>query len=581
MIWWVEHAARLKEERIAISELEESSAWLRNVVWRPVPGPNFEVDFQILHGEQVFDLTLRYPDYFPNTPALVFPQGDERLSSHQWGAGGELCLEYRADNWEPQVTGTMMIESAYRLLSGEHPDDGRGQVPSAHRQSAGQELRGENLRFMLPVSLYQKLHEVAPVQVLSTIFTEKVIDKTCVASINSIRSEDSAYIWRESGMIKGWQQQAIVFRATTFEPVVGSLDLEMVAALLLASGFAEASDKVKNDQNLNGILLADNQSARFGYIFEKEGKRKILWYETIVVPEQEARLPEIYQGLSEKSVAIIGCGSVGSKIASILARTGIGKFVLVDDDIFLPGNMVRNDLDGRYVGQHKTIAVKDRILDIEPTCVVETRQVAFGGQEAAGTTASVFEQLSSCDLIIEATANPNTFNLCAAAAQIKRKPLVWTEVYGGGVGGLVVRCRPDKDPPPVVARRQIILWCDEHGMAWETNAGRYDTTEEGQAPLIADDGDVSVIAAHAARMAIDILARPEEDTIFPRSAYMIGLAKGLKIFNQPFQTYPITLIPEAWRQAASINEEQIKEALDFLVDILPKPKEKDEDSASA
>lgn len=425
MIWWIEHAERLKEERIAISELEEFSAWLRHVVWKPVAGPNFEVDFQVLHGEQTFNLTLRYPNYFPNTPALIFPKGDERLSSHQWGSGGELCLEYRADNWEPQITGAMMIESAHRLLSGERSEEGHGEVASAHRQSIGQELRRKYLRFLLPESLQEKLNQIEPTEVFPAIFIENFTDEACVSTIKSIQPEDPACAWSASGVVKGWKQQGIVFKVSTSEPLVGSIDFEKVTALLLASGYASATDRMNNDQNLNGILLVDNQSMRFGYIVEKEGNRRILWYETIVVKEQEVRLPEIYQGLPGKSVAIVGCGSLGSKIAATLARTGIGKFVLIDDDIFLPGNVVRNDLDGRHAGQHKTVAVKDRILDIAPACIVETRQVAFGGQEASGTTASVFEQLSSCDLIIEATANPNSFNLCAAAAQIKRKSLVW------------------------------------------------------------------------------------------------------------------------------------------------------------
>jgi hypothetical protein len=58
-----------------------------------------------------------------------------------------------------------------------------------------------------------------------------------------------------------------------------------------------------------------------------------------------------------------------------------------------------------------------------------------------------------------------------------------------------------------------------------------------QMPAIADDADVSVIAAHAARMGIDLLI-PREPSMFPNSVYMIGLASGW-IFERPFETYPI------------------------------------------
>jgi tRNA A37 threonylcarbamoyladenosine dehydratase len=40
----------------------------------------------------------------------------------------------------------------------------------------------------------------------------------------------------------------------------------------------------------------------------------------------------------------------------MLARSGISNFVLVDSDIFLSENLVRNDLDWRDVGSDKVNA---------------------------------------------------------------------------------------------------------------------------------------------------------------------------------------------------------------------------------
>src|SRR6266536_1362291 len=54
-------------------------------------------------------------------------------------AAGNSCLEYRADNWDPPVTGAMMMASTYRLLAGERPAaDKRARVLSAHDTSLGQ-----------------------------------------------------------------------------------------------------------------------------------------------------------------------------------------------------------------------------------------------------------------------------------------------------------------------------------------------------------------------------------------------------------------------------------------------------------
>ena len=60
-----------------------------------------------------------YPSYYPDTPPSVYVRDGQQISSHQYGPDGELCLEWRADNWDPRVTGAMMIESAYRLITGE------------------------------------------------------------------------------------------------------------------------------------------------------------------------------------------------------------------------------------------------------------------------------------------------------------------------------------------------------------------------------------------------------------------------------------------------------------------------------
>jgi hypothetical protein len=59
--------------------------------------------------------------------------------------------------------------------------------------------------------------------------------------------------------------------------------------------------------------------------------------------------------------------------------------------------------------------------------------------------------------------------------------------------------------------------------------------------MVADDAEVSVVAAHASRFVIDLLARPDSSN-FPFSAYVIGLSSEW-LFDQPFDTRPIDLIP--------------------------------------
>jgi hypothetical protein len=50
--------------------------------------------------------------------------------------------------------------------------------------------------------------------------------------------------------------------------------------------------------------------------------------------------------LSKKSVSIVGCGSVGSEIAMMLAKAGIGELILIDPDILKQDNIFRHRLGG-------------------------------------------------------------------------------------------------------------------------------------------------------------------------------------------------------------------------------------------
>lgn len=73
-----------------------------------------------------------------------------------------------------------------------------------------------------------------------------------------------------------------------------------------------------------------------------------------------------------KGAVIIGCGSVGSLVALELARAGVGRFFLIDMDILGYHNICRHQCGIQDVGKYKTTAVKERILQINPTAEVHT-----------------------------------------------------------------------------------------------------------------------------------------------------------------------------------------------------------------
>ncbi len=81
---------------------------------------------------------------------------------------------------------------------------------------------------------------------------------------------------------------------------------------------------------------------------------------------------EAVEKLTQTRIGIMGLGGVGTYAAEILARTGIGHFVLVDFDRIKPSNINRQ-LTALHstIGMHKTDALRQRILDINPNAAVE------------------------------------------------------------------------------------------------------------------------------------------------------------------------------------------------------------------
>jgi len=128
MIWYLEDFQRLRREREALEALATSVDWLTPITWRIDDSVRLIWDADISTPAGLRAISLRYPGHFPHSPPSVLPRDDsERWSDHQYGPGGELCLEFGPDNWHPDITGADLIASAQRLLQGERP------TPSSRR----------------------------------------------------------------------------------------------------------------------------------------------------------------------------------------------------------------------------------------------------------------------------------------------------------------------------------------------------------------------------------------------------------------------------------------------------------------
>lgn len=77
--------------------------------------------------------------------------------------------------------------------------------------------------------------------------------------------------------------------------------------------------------------------------------------------------------LKESSVMVFGVGGVGSHCIEALARSGVGRLILIDNDTVSLTNINRQSIAYHStIGRAKTDVMSERIRDIDPSITVKT-----------------------------------------------------------------------------------------------------------------------------------------------------------------------------------------------------------------
>ncbi|MGP9692047.1 ThiF family adenylyltransferase [Psychrobacter sp. AOP30-A2-5] len=146
---------------------------------------------------------------------------------------------------------------------------------------------------------------------------------------------------------------------------------------------------------------------------------------------------------SKKTVVIAGCGSVGSRVAEILAESDIDKLILVDYDDMKTDNVMRHHLGIQDVNQSKVSALKSRLQQNIP----ELEIVAYKANILNWLNSQNNEQLSEIHSIVLATGHPPTeLEVCRRLYTYEANVHVvsgWLEAYG--LGGHVLGFRSNED----------------------------------------------------------------------------------------------------------------------------------------
>ena len=145
----------------------------------------------------------------------------------------------------------------------------------------------------------------------------------------------------------------------------------------------------------------------------------------------------------KKGAIILGCGSVGSLVALELARAGVGRFFLIDMDVLEYHNICRHQCGIQDVGKFKTTAIKERILQINPTA-----QVLTANKKIQEVPFDVIAPFCNSDTIIVGCADNREGDLYADTMLAKpyKMPFISIGCWERAFAGEIFYCLPDGMP---------------------------------------------------------------------------------------------------------------------------------------
>ena len=102
--------------------------------------------------------------------------------------------------------------------------------------------------------------------------------------------------------------------------------------------------------------------------------------------------------LAEAQVVLVGCGGIGSPALQYLAGAGVGRLILIDDDLVDQTNLQRQTIFTQAdVGRPKAQAAADWLARFDPVLSCTAHQVRITPDNAPGLLAGASVVLDGCD----------------------------------------------------------------------------------------------------------------------------------------------------------------------------------------
>ncbi|MGN0430919.1 MAG: ThiF family adenylyltransferase [Lachnospiraceae bacterium] len=148
---------------------------------------------------------------------------------------------------------------------------------------------------------------------------------------------------------------------------------------------------------------------------------------------------EPLEKLKHATVAIFGIGGVGGYTVEALARSGVGRLVLIDNDTVSLTNINRQIIAlHSTIGRYKTEVMRDRILDINPNAQVILHTCFFLPENAAQFDFSEYDYVvdavdtvtAKIEIIMQAkAAGVPVISAMGAGNKLNAQKFVVTDIY--------------------------------------------------------------------------------------------------------------------------------------------------------
>ena len=135
---------------------------------------------------------------------------------------------------------------------------------------------------------------------------------------------------------------------------------------------------------------------------------------------------DIAKKLKKAKVCILGLGGLGSNVAVLLARSGIGYLKLIDFDVVEASNLNRQQYRISHIGIKKTEAIKTIIKEINPFVEIDTLDIKVDRE-------NILSVVEDIEIVVEAFDRAETKAMAIEELLTNKNKIV---ISASGMAGL-------------------------------------------------------------------------------------------------------------------------------------------------